>query len=137
MDIQNLPAINVTLNATSGVFVVLGYFFIKARRKVAHQVCMISAVIVSIAFLVSYITHFIVSGPTKFQGEGWIRLVYLIILGTHELCACALACWLVPVTVIRAFRGNLEQHKKIARWTFPIWLYVSATGVVIYLMLYG
>ena len=132
MDIHNLPLVNVTLNAMSGVLIVLGYFFIRLGRKLAHQVCMISAVILSIAFLISYITHFVVVGPTKFHGSGWIRTIYLIVLGTHELCACALAFWLVPMTVIRAFRGRWEQHKKIAHYTFPIWLYVSVTGVLIY-----
>ncbi len=134
--LADLPAINATLNATSAVFLVAGYIMIRQRRIAAHAVCMIAALTVSVVFLVSYLTYHIQVGTIHFKGQGWIRPVYFIILITHEPLALATALVLAPVTVIRAARRRFDRHKAIARWTWPIWLYVSVTGVLIYFMLY-
>jgi uncharacterized membrane protein YozB (DUF420 family) len=132
----DLPAVNATLNATSAVFLVAGYVMIRKRRIAAHAVCMIVAFTVSVVFLVSYVTYHIQMGTIHFKGQGWIRPVYFSILLTHEPLAVATALVLAPVTIIRAARRRFDRHKAIARWTWPIWLYVSVTGVLIYFMLY-
>jgi putative membrane protein len=132
----DLPAVNATLNATSAVFLVAGYVMIRRRRIAAHAACMIVALTVSVVFLVSYLTYHIQVGTIHFQGRGWIRPVYFIILLTHEPLALATALVLAPLTVIQAARRRFDRHKAIARWTWPIWLYVSVTGVLIYFMLY-
>jgi uncharacterized membrane protein YozB (DUF420 family) len=136
VDFTVLPAINAVLNATSAVLVVTGLVLIKRGRQQAHIRAMATAVAVSAAFLVSYVTHKVMVGPKAFGHEGEpIRLVYLAILLSHTVLAVVIVP-LVIVTVLRAVRGRLEAHKKIARWTVPLWLYVSVTGVVVYLMLY-
>jgi uncharacterized membrane protein YozB (DUF420 family) len=136
LDFTVLPAINAVLNATSAVLVVTGLVLIKRGHKLAHIRAMATAVAVSTAFLVSYVTHKVMVGPKAFGHEGEpIRLVYLAILLSHTILAVVIVP-LVIVTVLRAVRGRLEAHKKIARWTVPLWLYVSVTGVVVYLMLY-
>jgi uncharacterized membrane protein YozB (DUF420 family) len=136
MDFTVLPAINAVLNATSAVLIVTGFVLIKRGRQRAHIRAMATAVAVSTAFLVSYLTHKFTVGPKKFGHEGeMIRTVYLVILTSHTILAAATVP-LVIVTVLRALRNRLEAHKKIAKWTVPIWLYVSVTGVVVYLMLY-
>jgi uncharacterized membrane protein YozB (DUF420 family) len=136
MDFTVLPAINAVLNATSAILVVTGLVLIKRGRKAAHIRAMATAVAVSTAFLVSYVTHKVMVGPKPFGHEGEaIRTVYFVILVSHTILAVVIVP-LVIVTVVRALRNRLEAHKKIARWTWPIWLYVSVTGVVVYLMLY-
>jgi len=133
--VMKLPTVNACLNATSGVLLIVGLFFIKAKQKGAHKASMLAALVCSSVFLVSYLTthHFI--GSTPYQGQGWIRPVYFTILLTHTVLA-ALVPPLAMVTVYRAYREQYDRHKALARWTFPIWLYVSVTGVVIYFMLY-
>lgn len=136
ISISDLPAVNATLNATSAVFLVLGYAFIRRKRVHAHLACMALAVTVSALFLISYLIYHYHAGATRFTGQGWVRTVYFGILISHTILASAVAVLLVPVTLYRALRKRFDRHKAIARWTLPIWLYVSLTGVIIYFMLY-
>jgi uncharacterized membrane protein YozB (DUF420 family) len=133
---SQLPALNATLNATSAVFLALGYGFIRQKRVAAHRACMMVAVVVSVVFLVSYVTYHLQVGSKHFPGQGLARPVYFTILLTHTILAMAVALFLAPVTLYRALRERFDQHRRIARWTLPIWFYVSVTGVVIYFMLY-
>jgi uncharacterized membrane protein YozB (DUF420 family) len=135
MDFSLLPSLNAGLNATSAVFLVVGYTFIRTGRRRAHRACMLAAVTTSTLFLISYLIYHYSAGATPFAGQGWIRPVYFAILGTHTLLAIAMVP-LVIVTLVRALRERFTLHKQIARWTFPIWLYVSVTGVAIYWLLY-
>lgn len=130
-----LPTVNATLNATSATLLVIGFVFVRAGRQKAHRRCMLGAVSASVLFLVSYIIYHYTAGATPFTGEGWIRPVYFTILGTHTLLAIVIVP-MVAITLIRALRGRFARHRAIARWTFPIWLYVSVTGVLIYWLLY-
>ncbi len=135
---HDLPAVNAFLNGLSAVLLVAGYRAVRRRRVALHQTCMLTALAVSVLFLVSYLYyHFQVKGgrPTPFSGEGWIRPVYFTILLTHTVLA-AVAAPLALVTAYLGLRGRLKRHVRIARWTLPIWLYVSVTGVVVYWMLY-
>jgi uncharacterized membrane protein YozB (DUF420 family) len=137
MTTADLPAVNAALNGTAMVLITAGFIFIKAGRRNAHHKAMISAMIVSALFLVSYLTyHGLRHGAhTPFGGEGAIRTVYLIILWTHIPLAAAIA-YLVPRTFFFAIRGDFVRHKAWAKWTFPIWYYVSVTGVLVYFFLY-
>jgi uncharacterized membrane protein YozB (DUF420 family) len=136
MTLHDLPAVNATLNGLSAVFLVLGFFFIKRGHKIAHRNCMISAFVTSAVFLVCYLTyHAMVKTVTHFVNPAWFRPVYLTILLTHTLLAVVIVP-LILRTLWLARKQNFEAHKKIARWTWPLWLYVSVTGVVIYLLLY-
>jgi uncharacterized membrane protein YozB (DUF420 family) len=135
MDYSLLPHLNAVLNATSGVLLVLGFYFIRRRKVTAHLACMFAALCVSALFLVSYLTYHYHHGTTRFAGSGGVRLLYLTILLTHTVLAVVIVP-LVAVTLTRAVRGNFLRHRAIARWTFPLWLYVSVTGVVVYVMLY-
>lgn len=135
MDYSVLPHINACLNTTSGLLLVAGYFFIRRRRVTAHLSCMIGALVVSVLFLVSYLVYHNHHGTTRFTGEGIVRPVYFIILGTHTILAAVIVP-LILITLRRAVRGDFGRHRRLARWTFPLWLYVSITGVVVYLMLY-
>ena len=136
IELSQLPAVNATLNATSAVLLAAGYGCIRAGNRRAHAGFMICALVVSAVFLVSYVyLHFHV-GRTTFRGTGLIRPIYFAILLSHTVLAMVAALGLVPVTVYQAARGNFTKHKLIARWTLPIWFYVSVTGVVIYFMLY-
>lgn len=130
-----LPTLNAALNATSAVLLATGYAFIRRGRIHVHRACMLAAFAVSTAFLVSYLYYHAQVGTTSFRGQGWIRPVYFGILFTHTALAAAVVP-LVLVTLTRALRGRFERHRAIARWTFPVWLYVSVTGVVVYLILY-
>jgi uncharacterized membrane protein YozB (DUF420 family) len=136
IEVRDLPTLNAALNATSAVLVLAGYLCIRAGKRLAHLGCMLAAVTVSALFLCSYLFHKYHAGHTVFTGQGWIRPVYFTLLLTHTVLAAAVALWLVPVTVWRAARQRLDAHKGIARWTLPVWLYVSVTGVIIYFMLY-
>ena len=136
MTAAQLPTLNAALNTLSAVFLCAGYFFIRSHKRDAHQRCMMAAIACSTLFLVSYLTYHFQVGSVGFKGQGWIRPVYFAILITHTILAAAVVP-LVLVTFIRALRERFDAHRRIARWTFPIWLYVSITGVVIYLMLYG
>ena len=137
MTIQDLPAVNASLNALSTVFLTLGYIFIKQQKQDAHRKCMMAAFVTSSIFLVCYVLHkILVRGVhTPFGGEGLIRTAYYVMLISHILLAMAIVP-LVLVTMNRALKQRFELHKKIARWTWPIWMYVSVTGVLVYLMLY-
>ena len=130
-----LPHFNALLNASSFVLLSSGYFFIRRGRVHAHRNCQISALTASVLFLISYVVYHQHHGVTKFAGQGIARPVYFVILGTHTFLAVAIVP-LVIITVRRALRGDFVKHKAIARWTLPLWLYVSVTGVVVYLMLY-
>ena len=132
---QFAPALNATLNAFSGAFLLLGYFFIRSRRIQAHKACMLAACVCSTAFLVSYVIYHLQVGSVRFQGQGWIRPVYFTVLGSHTILAATIVP-LAIVTLSRSLRGNFEAHRRIARWTLPVWLYVSATGVLVYFLLY-
>lgn len=133
--VKSLPAVNAVLNGTCGLLLILGFLFILARKILPHKICMLSALVVSAVFLASYLTYHYYMGSTKFAGVGWTRPLYFGILITHTVLA-ALVVPLALITVTRALRGTLAKHKKIARWTLPIWLYVSITGVIVYFMLY-
>jgi uncharacterized membrane protein YozB (DUF420 family) len=137
MSISQLPALNAILNSVSAILLITGYIFIRQKNIKAHKVSMISALVTSTLFLTSYlIYHFSKElGPTRFQGEGIIRVVYFLILITHTILAIAIAP-MIFVTFTRAFKNRFALHRKIARWTLPLWLYVSVTGVIVYLMLY-
>lgn len=130
-----LPHLNAGLNSVSTLLLLAGLFFILRRRVKAHQVCMIGALAVSVAFLVSYVAYHYQYGSVRFTGQGIVRPIYFTILITHVILA-AIIVPLVVLTLRRALRGEFALHRRIARWTYPLWLYVSITGVVIYLMLY-
>jgi uncharacterized membrane protein YozB (DUF420 family) len=133
---SDLPALNATLNAIAAIFLVAGYTFIRRGRWQAHKRCMISAMITSGLFLASYLTyHFTAVAMKPFPGFGVARVVYFVILGTHVPLAAAILP-LALVTTARGLKSQLDKHRAIARWTLPLWLYVSVTGVLIYLMLY-
>jgi putative membrane protein len=136
MSVSDLPALNAILNGISTVLLTAGFIFIKAGNRLAHRNCMVAAFCTSAVFLITYVTHKVLKGShTPFGGEGFIRNVYYLMLISHVLLAMAIVP-LVLVTIKRARRGDFEAHKRIARWTWPIWMYVSVTGVVIYLLLY-
>lgn len=130
-----LPSLNAILNATSALLLVVGYRFIRQRNVGAHRACMLSAVAVSILFLTSYLIYHYHVGATPFPGQGWVRPVYFTILISHTVLAAVVPV-LVVLTLWRAWKEQFQRHRRIARWTLPIWLYVSVTGVVVYLMLY-
>ena len=134
--VSGLPAVNATLNATSAVFLGLGYGCIRQKRVTAHRACMIVAVAVAVLFLMSDLTYHAHAGSKHFEGLGLARPVYFTILLTHTVLAMLVALYLAPVTLYRALRERFDRHKAIARWTLPIWFYVSVTGVIIYFMLY-
>lgn len=135
------PHLNATLNALAGVFLIFGFYFIRNRKIPSHRFCMLTASSLSAVFLLCYLTHhalrtyFFGLGPTRFTGEGLVRPVYFTILTTHTILAAVIAPFII-VTLWRALKGKFELHKKLARWVFPVWLYVSITGVIVYLMLY-
>ena len=141
MGLEELPAINALLNASSAVLLGFGFYFIKRGHKAAHRNCMVSALMTSTLFLTSYVIYHVgmqrVHGEahTTFQDPAWFRPIYLTILVTHLVMAIAIVP-MVIMTVVRAMKGDFERHAKIARWTWPAWMYVSVTGVVIYLILY-
>lgn len=135
IDIADLPAVNATLNAISFVILVTGYAMIKRKRIVAHKRCMIAAFGVSILFLTSYLTYRFAGQEKHFGGTGWIRPIYFFILITHVTLAASvpiLATW----TLVLGLRGRIQKHRRLARITFPIWVYVSITGVIVYFMLF-
>ena len=134
-DYSAFPTLNAVLNGTSAVLLTAGYRFIRRKQVTQHRICMGSAVITSSVFLASYLYYHLHVGSVRFQGTGWLRPVYFTILISHTLLAVSLLV-LVPITLARALRERFDRHRAIARWTWPIWMYVSVTGVVIYLMLY-
>jgi uncharacterized membrane protein YozB (DUF420 family) len=130
-----LPHLNAFLNGTSAVLLICGYTFIKLGRVQAHRTCQVSAVVTSTVFLASYLTYHYFHGTTHFAGQGIARPIYFVILISHTILAIVIVP-LVLVTLYRAIKGDFLRHRNIARWTLPAWLYVSATGVIVYLMLY-
>jgi len=135
MTLRDLPALNAVLNALSAVLLLAGYRFIRRREIARHRLCMLAAFGVSVAFLTSYLIYHAQVGSVRFPGTGFIRPVYFAILITHTLLAISVPP-LAIITLARGLGGRFERHRSIARWTFPIWLYVSVTGVVVYWMLY-
>ncbi len=129
------PALNATLNATSAILLSTGYVMIRRGRVLAPKSCMGLAFLSSTAFLVSYLLYHFRVGSVPFRGQGWIRTVYFTLLATHTVLAAAIVP-LVIITLSRALREQFDRHKRIARWTLPLWLYVSVTGVGIYFLLY-
>jgi len=135
VELTLLPALNAILNGASAVFLTTGFVYIRKGNRNAHRRCMLTALTLSVLFLISYLTYHYSAGTTRFTGAGWARPVYFTILGTHTILAAAIVP-LVIITLVRALRQRFDRHRKIARWTLPIWLYVSITGVIIYIMLY-
>jgi uncharacterized membrane protein YozB (DUF420 family) len=135
IDVRDLPALNASLNALSALLLVTGYVLVRQRKLIAHRNVMIAALVCSTLFLTSYLIYHAQVGSVKFQGQGPARTIYFAILLTHTILA-ALVPFLAGITVWRAYRKQYARHARIARWTLPIWLYVSVTGVVVYWMLY-
>jgi putative membrane protein len=135
MSVTDLPALNATLNGISTLLLVTGWIFIHRGERQKHRACMIGALVVSALFLTSYVIYHAQVGSVPFKGTGWIRTVYFAVLIPHIILAAAI----VPPVLITASRGlsaKYDQHRRIAKWTLPLWLYVSVTGVIVYWMLY-
>jgi putative membrane protein len=133
--LADLPALNAVLNATSAILLSAGYRFIRRRQITAHKRCMLAVCATSALFLMSYLTYHYYVGSMPFRGQGWVRPLYFTILISHT----ALAATIVPLaimTLFRAWKADFRKHARLARWTWPIWMYVSVTGVIIYVMLY-
>jgi uncharacterized membrane protein YozB (DUF420 family) len=136
MTFHDLPAVNATLNGTAAVLLTAGFVFIKRKRVAAHRVAMLAAVAVSVAFLASYLTYHLQTGArTPFGGTGAIRVLYFAMLVSHILLALIIVP-LVLTTLVCALRGRFDRHRAWARWTYPLWYYVSVTGVLVYFFLY-
>ncbi len=135
LGVRDLPAVDAVLNGAATILLLAAYVQIRKRNIEAHRRLMLSAFSVSVLFLICYLTYHYLAGATYFTKQGWIRIVYLWILGTHTVLA-AIVPFLAIITLRRGLKRQDARHKKIARWTFPIWLYVSITGVVVYLLLY-
>jgi uncharacterized membrane protein YozB (DUF420 family) len=135
VEIADLPALNASLNATAAVFLAAGYLFIRRGRQAAHKRCMIAALATSTLFLISYVIYHANAGSRPFTGSGAVRVIYFTVLITHVI----LAITVLPLALTTTARGlwsQFDRHVRIARWTLPVWLYVSVTGVVVYWMLY-
>jgi putative membrane protein len=142
MDLLSVfPHLNASLNALSAIFLFCGFYFIMRSEVHKHRLCMLTASILSGLFLISYIayhsirTYYFGLGPTRFSGTGISRPIYFTILTSHTFLATTVAPFVVW-TLLRALKGNFEKHKRLARLVFPVWIYVSVTGVIVYLMLY-
>lgn len=135
MTTSDLPAVNAGLNGLAGVWLLAGFWFIKRGQVGRHRACMIGAFATSTVFLISYVAYHVLHGSTRFGQGGFVRYVYFAILISHVVLAAAVVPMAV-VTLVRGLRGHVDRHKRLARWTFPIWMYVSVTGVLVYLMLY-
>ncbi len=135
MDVTHLPALNAFLNSVSALLLGAGYYFIRHQQTDRHRACMISAFVVSCLFLASYLFYHYHVGSVPFTKQGWIRPVYFTILITHVVLAASIVP-MALVTLYRALRGRFGAHRRIARWTWPIWMYVSVSGVCVYAMLY-
>ena len=139
--LQIFPHLNATLNALSGIFLICGLFFILKKRVHEHRICMLGASSVSALFLICYIsyhsirTYYFGLGPTRFTGEGIVRPIYFTILTSHTFLAAIVAPFVIA-TLYKALKGNFDGHKRLARLVYPVWLYVSITGVIVYLFLY-
>ncbi|HEX4914560.1 MAG TPA: DUF420 domain-containing protein [Vicinamibacterales bacterium] len=135
MTYSDLPALNATLNGISFLFLLSGYLFIRRNRRDAHRNCMIGALVMSALFLTSYVIYHLNVGSVPFRRTGWIRTVYFAILIPHVILAAAIVP-MVLITVWRAWSKQFDKHRRIARWTLPLWMFVSITGVIVYVMLY-
>lgn len=135
MTVHDLPAVNATLNALSGTLLIIGYLFIRARRINWHRQCMIAAFLTSTLFLICYVIYHAQVGSVRFVRQGFVRPLYFSILITHVTLAAAVLP-LAVLTLSRGLRAQYPRHRAIARWTLPIWLYVSVTGVIVYVLLY-
>lgn len=135
MTLQDLPVVNATLNAVSGVLLLIGYALIRARRIQQHRRFMIAAFVTSSLFLICYVVYHLQVGSVRFTRQGIVRPIYFTILITHVVLAATVPPMAI-VTLSRGLRGRYPQHVRLARWTFPIWLYVSVTGVLVYVLLY-
>jgi putative membrane protein len=136
MNVHDLPALNATLNGLSALLLLAGWSFIRRGNRVAHRNCMIGALGTSTLFLASYLTyHYLSHTVTRFVEPAWFRPIYLAILLSHTVLAVVILP-LIALTVFHAAKGQFERHRRIARWAWPLWMYVSVTGVVIYLLLY-
>lgn len=135
IDYSLLPAVNATLNATSGIFLLTGYVLIKQRRITAHRNAMLAAFTSSTLFLISYLVYHYHVGSHPFRGQGAIRQVYFAILISHVILAVVILPFIIS-TLTKGLRAQYVRHKRVAKWTFPLWMYVSVTGVIVYLMLY-
>jgi uncharacterized membrane protein YozB (DUF420 family) len=135
MEIADLPALNASLNALASVFLVTGYVLIRRGHQTAHKRCMLTALVTSGLFLTSYVIYHANAGSVPFSGRGVVRVVYFAVLIPHVILAATILP-LALVTTARALRADYPRHVRIARWTLPLWLYVSVTGVIVYLMLY-
>ena len=135
MTVHDLPAVNASLNALSGILLACGYMLMRQRRIELHRRFMIAAFAASSLFLVCYVIYHAQVGSVPFPRQGFVRLLYFVILITHVVLAATVPP-LAIITLTRGLKGRYPQHRRIARWTFPIWMYVSVTGVVVYLMLY-
>src|SRR5579863_9924593 len=132
----SLPALNACLNALSAILLVCGYLAIRAGNKARHKLFMLSAFCVSVAFLISYVVHHIqVRHVILFQGQGWIRPVYFVLLTSHTILAIVIVP-MILITLRRAWTEKFDKHRAIAKWTLPLWFYVSVTGVIVYWMVY-
>jgi putative membrane protein len=135
MTVSDLPALNACLNGTSAILLTIGYIQIRKQRQIAHRNCMIGAFVVSTVFLCSYVYYHTHTGHTTFVEPAWFKKYYLVLLVSHVLLAFVIVP-LILVTLFLAWKKRFESHRRIARWTWPAWMYVSVTGVVIYLILY-
>ena len=135
MSVTDLPALNASLNTLAALFLLAGYVFVRRKRIGAHRLSMLGALAASAAFLTSYVVYHANVGSRPFTGTGPIRIVYFTVLITHVLLAIAIVP-MVLITVSRALSGRFDRHRRIARITWPAWMYVSVTGVIVYLMLY-
>ena len=135
IDVSALPTLNAALNATSAVLLAIGFVFIRRGQVRPHLTCMASAFAVSTLFLVSYVVYHYHAGSRPFTGQGWIRPVYFALLISHIVLAAVIVP-LALTTLYRAWHGEFTRHRRIARWTLPLWLYVSVTGVIVYCLLY-
>lgn len=135
ISVSDLPAVNATLNGLSALLLVAGFVTVRRHRIRRHRALMLSALGMSALFLISYVVYHYFAGTTRFTGQGWVRAVYFVVLTSHTVLAAAIVP-LVLVTVYRALREDFHRHRRIARWTFPFWIYVSVTGILVYLMLY-
>ena len=133
IDLADLPHLNAALNAASIVFLAFGYWYIRTGRLDRHRACMLAAAVVSAAFLVSYLIYHFNAGLARFGGEGVIRPVYFGFLIVHVIAAIVITL-LVPITLSRALARRFDRHRRIARWTWPLWMYVGVSGVLVYVM---
>jgi putative membrane protein len=135
MTIHDLPKVNATLNGLSAILLGFGFYFIRRKNIAAHKACMLSAFTTSVLFLICYLTYHYYSGVTRFRDPAWFRPIYLTLLFTHTVLAVVIVP-LILMTLNRALKARYELHRRIARWTWPLWMYVSVTGVLVYYILY-